>query len=83
VIKELEEEAQRNEIKQALREHREETRRHVANVEQCFKLLGEEIDDSPCPTIEGLAKEDKAADVDASRPRPVVATTNRRPLRGR
>ncbi len=60
VLEELEEEAQRTEIKQALREHREETRQHVANLEQCFRLLGEEIDDSPCPAIEGLAKEGKA-----------------------
>ncbi|HWF31596.1 MAG TPA: ferritin-like domain-containing protein [Solirubrobacteraceae bacterium] len=60
VLEELEEEAQRTEIKQALRDHREETRQHVANLEQCFRLLGEEIDDSPCPAIEGLAKEGKA-----------------------
>jgi ferritin-like metal-binding protein YciE len=60
VLEELEESAQRNEIKQALREHREETKQHVANVERCFELLGEEIDDSPCPAIEGMAKEGKA-----------------------
>jgi ferritin-like metal-binding protein YciE len=60
VLEELEESAQRNEIKQALREHREETKQHVANVERCFDLLGEEIDDSPCPAIEGMAKEGKA-----------------------
>ncbi len=59
VLEELEEEAQRAEIKEALREHREETRQHVANVERCFELLGEEIDDSPCPAIEGMAKERK------------------------
>jgi ferritin-like metal-binding protein YciE len=61
VLEELEEDAQRAEIKQALREHREETRQHVANVERCFELLGEEIDDSPCPAIEGMAKEGKAS----------------------
>lgn len=60
VLEELEEEAQRPEIKQALREHREQTRQHAVNLEQCFKLLDEEIDDSPCPAIEGLAKEGKA-----------------------
>ena len=60
VLEELEAAAQRTEIKQALREHREETRQHVKNVEQCFQLLGEESDDSPCPAIEGLAKEGKA-----------------------
>jgi ferritin-like metal-binding protein YciE len=60
VLEELEEAANRDEIKQALRQHREETRQHVANIEQCFKLLGEEVDDSPCPVIEAMAKEDKA-----------------------
>ena len=60
VLGELEEHARRDEIKQALRQHREETRQHVANVEQCFKLLGEEIDDSPCLVISAMAKEGKA-----------------------
>jgi ferritin-like metal-binding protein YciE len=61
VLEELEASARRPEIKQALREHREETRQHVANVEQCFKLLGEEVDNSPCPVIEAMAKDGKAA----------------------
>jgi hypothetical protein len=30
-------------------------------VERCFELLGEEVDDSPCPAIEGMAKEGKAS----------------------
>jgi ferritin-like metal-binding protein YciE len=60
-LEELEESAQRTEIRQALREHREETRQHVSNLEECFRLLGEEVDDSPCPAIEGLVKEGKAA----------------------
>jgi ferritin-like metal-binding protein YciE len=49
-----------HEVKRALGEHREETSQHVANVEQCFKLLGEEVDDSPCPVIEAMAKDGKA-----------------------
>ena len=60
VLGELEEHARRDEIKQALRQHRGETRQHVVNVEQCFKLLGEEIDNSPCPVISAMAKEGKA-----------------------
>ncbi len=60
VLEELEENAQRADIKRALREHREETKGHVENIEQCFQLLGEEVDDSPCPTIEAMAKEGKA-----------------------
>jgi len=61
VLEELEQHAQRDEIKHALAQHREETRQHVANVEQCFKLLGEEVDDSPCPVIEAMAKDGKSA----------------------
>jgi ferritin-like metal-binding protein YciE len=60
VLEELEEAAQRDEIKQALRQHREETRQHAMNIEQCFSLLDEEIDDSPAPVIEAMAKEGKA-----------------------
>ncbi len=60
VLEELEENAQRDEIKHALRAHRDETRQHVANVERCFELLGEEVDDSPCPVIDAMAKEGKA-----------------------
>jgi ferritin-like metal-binding protein YciE len=59
-LEELEQAAHREEIKTALREHRDQTRQHVANVEQCFRLLGEEVDDSPCPTIEAMTKEAKA-----------------------
>jgi ferritin-like metal-binding protein YciE len=60
MLEELEETAKREEIKQALRQHREETRQHVANIKQCFELLGEDVEDSPCPAIEGMAKEGKA-----------------------
>ena len=60
VLEELEQAAQRDEIKQSLRQHREETRRHAMNIEKCFSLLGEDIDDSPCPVIEAMAKEGKA-----------------------
>ncbi len=60
VLEELEEHARRQEIKHALREHREETRGHVRNIEECFRMLGEEIDDSPSPTIEAMAKEGRS-----------------------
>jgi ferritin-like metal-binding protein YciE len=60
VLEELEEHANGDEIKRALREHREETRQHVTNIEQCFKLLDEEVDDSPCPVVEAMAKDGKA-----------------------
>lgn len=60
VLEELEENAQRDEIKHALRAHRDQTRQHVANIQRCFELLGEEVDDSPCPVIDAMAKEAKA-----------------------
>ena len=41
VLEELEANARRDDIKQALRTHRDQTRQHVTNVEQCCKLLGE------------------------------------------
>lgn len=59
-LEELEEHAQREEIKRALREHREQTRRHVANVEEVFRMLGEEIEDSPSPVVEALAKDGRS-----------------------
>jgi ferritin-like metal-binding protein YciE len=60
VLEELQEQAQRDEIKRALRTHCDETRQHVTNVEHCFELLGEDVDDSPCPVVEAMAKEGKA-----------------------
>jgi ferritin-like metal-binding protein YciE len=57
MLEELDEHAQREELRQAIRKHDQETRRHVANIEQSFRLLGEEVDDSPCPAIEGLKTE--------------------------
>jgi ferritin-like metal-binding protein YciE len=38
VLEELEQHAQRDDIKHALAQHREETREHVGNIEQCFRL---------------------------------------------
>ncbi|MHB8531382.1 MAG: YciE/YciF ferroxidase family protein [Solirubrobacteraceae bacterium] len=60
MLADLEEAAQREELKAALRSHAAETRRHVANIEAAFQLLGEEVEDSPCPAIEGLQAEGKA-----------------------
>jgi ferritin-like metal-binding protein YciE len=54
------ESAQDGKVKQLLSEHLEESRSHVANLKSVFDLLGWEVDDSPCPAIEGLRKEAKA-----------------------
>lgn len=60
ILSELEEHANRDEVKRDLREHREDTRQHVTNIKRCFELLGEDVDDSPCPVIEAMAKDGKA-----------------------
>jgi len=54
------EKAHETKLKQLLRHHHDETARHVKNVERAFGVLGWDIDDSPCPAIEGLEKEAKA-----------------------
>jgi hypothetical protein len=41
----------------------DETQRHVENLERAFQALGAEVDDSPCPAIEGLEKEGQASGV--------------------
>jgi ferritin-like metal-binding protein YciE len=60
MLGDLEEHAQRDELKQMFRHHADETKSHIANLEKSFELLGEKVDDSPCPAIEGLEKEGQA-----------------------
>ena len=57
MIPQLEEHANNEQLRQALEHHRQETERHVANVERAIQALGEEPNESPCPAIEGLEKE--------------------------
>lgn len=52
--------AQDEKVKELLRTHRQETRQHVEVLEQVFGAFEWEIDESPCPAIEGLEKEGKA-----------------------
>lgn len=52
--------AQDDQVKRLLEEHLEESRGHVATVERVFELFGWDVDDSPCPAIEGLRSEGKA-----------------------
>lgn len=56
----LEQETNRDEIAQMARQHADETRQHIANIEKAFELLGEEVDDSPSPAMQGIQKEGKA-----------------------
>jgi len=60
MLGDLEEHAQRPELKELFREHAEETHQQVTNIRKCFELLGEEVDDSPSPTTKGLAAEGKS-----------------------
>jgi ferritin-like metal-binding protein YciE len=52
--------AQDDKVKELLRAHQTESQEHVRNVEAVFALFGWEVDDSPCPAIEGLEKEGAA-----------------------
>jgi ferritin-like metal-binding protein YciE len=52
--------AQEPKVKELLRSHLEESRQHVTNVEETFRLFAWEVDDSACPAIDGLQKEAKA-----------------------
>lgn len=59
MLADLEEHAQRPELKQVLREHAAETQQQITNIERSFELLGEKVDDSPSPTTKGLMVEGK------------------------
>jgi ferritin-like metal-binding protein YciE len=61
MLPQLEEHANDSQLKEALRHHHGETERHVQNLERAFQALGEEVDESPCPAIEGLEKEGQAS----------------------
>jgi ferritin-like metal-binding protein YciE len=60
MLEDLEKNAQREELRALFSEHATETRQQIENLEKCFGLLGEEINDSPSPTTKGLAKEGKS-----------------------
>jgi ferritin-like metal-binding protein YciE len=60
MLGDLEEKAQRDQLKQQFRHHADETRRQIENIEQAFRALGEEPDDSPCQVTKALDKEAKA-----------------------
>ena len=53
----LAQEASDDELRAGFEAHLEETRQHVANVEQAFEALGETPKAERCPGIEGIKKE--------------------------
>ena len=54
------EEAQDEQVKALFRHHQDETRQHIDRLHQVFGAFGWEVDDSPCPAIQGIDKEGKA-----------------------
>ena len=60
MLGDLEEKAQRSELKQQFHHHAEETRQQIDNIEQVFKALGEKPDESPSLVTKALDKESKA-----------------------
>ena len=61
VLEQLEATAQHQDLKDLLRQHVEETRHQVRNIEQAFQLLGEDENTAPAPTAKGLAKEGESS----------------------
>lgn len=60
MLDDLTEAAPSDQLKQQFQHHKQETEGQIRNLEQAFHALGEEVDDSPCPAIQGLEKEGKA-----------------------
>jgi ferritin-like metal-binding protein YciE len=60
LLEQLEERTLREEIRHPLAVHREETLQHIANIKQCFKLLGEEVHNQPCSVVDAMANEGRA-----------------------
>ena len=61
MLEKLHQETTREELRQIFSSHAEETSQHIRNIEESFRLLGEEPDDSPCPVIQALEKDGNAA----------------------
>ena len=60
MLPELAEEASHPELQKALRDHEKETRQQLKNLEQVFKTLGEQPEETTCFAAEGLQKEHQA-----------------------
>jgi len=60
LLAELQEKTNRDELRQLFSAHADETRQQIKNIEESFRLLEEEVDDSPCPAFQGLEKEGNA-----------------------
>jgi ferritin-like metal-binding protein YciE len=56
MLGQLETAAQRTELKEQLRHHATETEQQIRNLEQAFQAIGAEVDNKPCPAIEGIER---------------------------
>ena len=59
-LQDMQQETPRPEIRELLQRHEAESREQIDRIKECFRLLEEDIDDSPCPAIQGISKEGKA-----------------------
>jgi ferritin-like metal-binding protein YciE len=60
MLGDLEEKARQAELKRQFHHHADETREQIDNIEQVFRALGEEPDESPSPVTQALEKQAKA-----------------------
>ena len=60
LLPELRKEARHPELRRAFEEHEQETKQQIKNLEQVFKQLGEEPEETTCFAAEGLKKEHEA-----------------------
>jgi ferritin-like metal-binding protein YciE len=75
MLPELQREAQMPDVKQALKEHEQETRQQVKNLQAVFTQLGEKPEETTCFGIKGLADEHKALHEEDPSP-PVLEMAN-------
>jgi ferritin-like metal-binding protein YciE len=60
LLPELQKECSNSEAKQAFKDHEQETRQQIKNLQQVFKLLKEAPEETTCYATEGLKKEHEA-----------------------
>jgi ferritin-like metal-binding protein YciE len=60
MLPELQQEALNPELKQGLKEHEQETKGHIKNLEAVFKQLGETPEETTCFGVKGLMDEHQA-----------------------
>jgi ferritin-like metal-binding protein YciE len=61
MLEKFQQETKREELRQLFKAHTEETHQHIRNIEESFRLLGEEPDDNPGPVIPALEQNSNAA----------------------